>query len=1069
MKLMSKLRDMKKRFLPLSMLLITIVLAQASLVANAAGNQGKYTPRTVSKATFSSFMKSIRANQETGLIDPASLLAGQKAAQKSSKDGGMDWVFAGPDNYGGMTRAMLYDTDGSILIGTMGGDIFKSTNGGITFGRVTDINLPISCMAKTANGDIFVGTGDGRDAETLNGMSEIGYATSFVGNGIYKLASGSTTLEQLASTTPTANNGWSFVNDLAVANNKIYAATAGGLMVSADNGESWNNVQAGYFRSIKTNGNGDILAADDANVYLSKNGGAFTNVTDAIEANDYPKIIAMSQSDANYMYIAYLEDGTSTGNIYFTADGGNTWGMALASTSLYEIFESTATHDGYMTVHPTNPRRVFAGSSSLWSLEDKTGQGVNSYKPTMISNPLGTSVTATYVHEGIQNMLFNPSNPNVFFIGTNGGVYKGTYTGSNLYLPYSFTGCNRYYITDDVHTSVTRMTNVGIGGTAAFLAGSLDHGTIMIADDDMLNNATTGYGVFPHVTNNLYVSALYTLDYAGGPCAISTIDPDIYFVSATGSLSTPIYRSQTAGEDYDQNFEGESGPIVTNENAFRTPFVFYETYNDEHTSISIHDLLDTIHVPVQTIIVHEGETYEISDTLWVQDGAFYSPSGMYFYSYWELDDTFWQVDDTLLYISNVLHDVPITYDTDFDTLNLVIKREAKAGDTYYYYSAQSGYPIDYVLPEPPHDANHVDPDGGYMWIAGDTIPGLHDPLKTTYVCAVESGIYMTRDALIFDKTTDWFLITSDFEGLPTALTISSDGSTVLMGTTDGTLYKFTHIDDVFASEQASLEDTLNPCVEMFDLSIDEFAGRAITSIAINPNDINEILVTLGNYDNSEYVYVSTNGGTSFTAANFSLFPVYSSIIEKENGTYVIGTEHGIYTSDNGSTWEKSGNLNCPVLDIKQAIMENHPTKVDVLYDEMGAATYVYYPGIENEGMIYAATYGVGIVKCDSYAIVTDPNNGDDDPTATTTEVEQLNIYPNPVRDFAQFDINVESNTTVSYVIYDLSGRTIEAVNLGNFNEGTHTLNVDTKDMPKGSYIIRVYVGEKTESAKFLVY
>ena len=105
---MSKLRDMKKRFLPLSMLLITMVLAQASIVANAAGNQGKYTPRTGSKATISSFMKSIRANQETGLIDPALLIQGQKAAQTSSRDVDLTWKYAGPDNFGGLTRAIVY-------------------------------------------------------------------------------------------------------------------------------------------------------------------------------------------------------------------------------------------------------------------------------------------------------------------------------------------------------------------------------------------------------------------------------------------------------------------------------------------------------------------------------------------------------------------------------------------------------------------------------------------------------------------------------------------------------------------------------------------------------------------------------------------------------------------------------------------------------------------------------------------------------------------------------------------------------------------------------------------------
>ena len=133
---------MKKRFLPLSMLLITIVLAQASIVANATGIQGKYNPRTSSKATFSSFMKSIRANQETGLIDPADLIAGQRAAQATNRDANLDWVSAGPDNFGGLTRGVIYNADGTVVIGTMGGGIYKTTNGGITFKQISNLNLP---------------------------------------------------------------------------------------------------------------------------------------------------------------------------------------------------------------------------------------------------------------------------------------------------------------------------------------------------------------------------------------------------------------------------------------------------------------------------------------------------------------------------------------------------------------------------------------------------------------------------------------------------------------------------------------------------------------------------------------------------------------------------------------------------------------------------------------------------------------------------------------------------------------------------------------------------------------
>ena len=968
---------MKKRFLPLSMLLITIVLAQASFVANATGIQGKYTPRTGSKATFSSFMKSIRANQETGLIDPALMMAGRKAAQATSKDDDLTWNYAGPDNYGGMTRAMLYDNDGTIYIGTMGGNIFKSTNGGITFGRVTNFNLPISCMVKTADGNIYVGTGDGREAQTLNGLSDMGYETSFVGNGVYKLEGNQLVLVA-------ASEGIEFVNEMAAVNNVIYAATSEGLM------KDWQVIIEGNFRSVKANNNGDILAADESNVFLVK-GNDITNVTDEIAANSNPKIIAMSPSYKNYMYIAYISGSAgeySAGNIYFTNNGGTTWEIAMAGTTLYPIMGANANHNGFMIVYPDNPRKLLFGSDNLWVLSDATGLGVNSYRPKQVSYSTTLSYSSIYVHEGIQNIVFATSNTNVFFVGTNGGVFKGKYAQSN----YTFTGSNRYYITDEQHTSVTRMMNVGIGGLNPVLGGCLDHGTIVIEGAENYNNVTTGVEVFPHVTNNGYASDVFSPDYAGGPCAISTINPSIMFVSGTGNLSTPIYRTETAGVDYDQNFEGgEEDPIITNANAFKTPYALFENYNDANNPVN------DIYAPVR-IVKHKG-------------------------------------------------------------------------DTIFAYSHQGGYPVEYKLGEPPHDEEHMDDEGHYVWIPGDTIKGIHDPISTLYLLAIEDKVYMTRDALVFSKATEWCLI-SAIEGIPTAVAVSGDGDMAMVGTVEGNLYKVTGLSNAYTAAQASVDST--ECVVTFT-ALTPISTQAVTGISIDPNNSDHILVSLGNYGNSNYLYRSSNGGTSFTACTgLPQVPVYSCLIantyDDDNQMMLMaGTEIGLYASANGTTWTKTGEVSCPIMDLKQAVQVNHDAKIDVLYDEMGAATYVIYPGVENQGTIYAATYGAGIITCDDFRIAPVIEEDNEEPTVGVTEVEDLNIYPNPVRDFAQFDITVDNNASVSFVIYDLSGRTIANGNLGTYSKGTHTLNVDTKDLARGSYIIRVKAGDKTETGKFLVY
>lgn len=990
MKLMSKLRDMKKRFLPLSMLLITMVLAQASIVANAAGNQGNYTPRTGSKATISSFMKSIRANQETGLIDPALLIQGQKAAQTSSRDASLTWQYAGPDNYGGLTRAIIYNNDGTVLIGTMGGDLYKTTNGGVTFQRITNLSLPISCMVKNAAGDIFIGTGDGRDAQLLNGLANLNYEASFVGRGIYKMAAGTTTPVLLPSTTPTATNGWGYVNELAYTNGKIYAATAAGIMVSENNGESWTNVQEGCFRSVKANNNGDVLAADTVNVFLAKSGNAFQMITGTAQlpSNEYSKVIAMSENNANYMYIAYYRYDSNkkvygVGNVYFSSDNGNTWAVAVAGTNMYQIFgtsEDPKCLNGYMIVYPDNPRRLLMGGTDLWEVKDITGQGVNSYRPIKVSDYFSSEYMSTYVHMGIQAVAFNPSNAGYFFVGTNGGIFKGTYSEST----YTFTGSNRYFITDDEHCSTARMMSVGVGGLLAgtVVSGGLDHGTIVLSGTDQVNNITTGEVIFPHVTNNGYASSFFDKQYAGGPCAVSTINPYIFFVSATGSLSTPIYRTQTGGVDYDGNFEGGgTDPVITNANAFRTPYAFFENYDDANNPV------DTLFAPIRTV------------------------------SY--------------------------------------------VGDLVYAYSNQAGYPVDYYITAA--DAIHTDEHGTPCCLPGDTIRGIHDPLSSLYVVGVEGKFYMTREALIFNKATEWCQI-STLEGIPTAVAISGDGDMAMVGTAEGNLYKVTGLAHAYTPAQASVDSAA--CVVTFS-QLTGFSGQAVTGISIDPSNNNKVLVSLGNYGNTAYAYRSNNAGTSFESVqgNLPQVPAYSCLIEKSTGLLMVGTECGLYVSENGSTWTKSGDAACPVMDIKQAVQKNHEEKIDILYDEMGVPTYVVYPGVYNEGMIYAATYGAGVLSCDTYKEGGDLGVNENETTATA----QLSVYPNPVKDNGQINITLNENANVSYQIFDLTGRMVVNSELGYYVAGEHTVTFNAENLASGSYIIRVKAGSKTETGKFLVY
>ena len=147
-----------------------------------------------------------------------------------------------------------------------------------------------------------------------------------------------------------------------------------------------------------------------------------------------------------------------------------------------------------------------------------------------------------------------------------------------------YKGCNRYFINEAEHCSPARIMNVGIGGTSKIIGGSLDHGTIKIDGNEDLNGIMTGRAIFPNqdpMSDAYQTYGYFTKEYAAGPCAISTITPNIMVLTTTGELSTPIYRTETDGVDYDATkfLGGGDDPIVTNANAFRTPFALHENHN----------------------------------------------------------------------------------------------------------------------------------------------------------------------------------------------------------------------------------------------------------------------------------------------------------------------------------------------------------------------------------------------------------------------------------------------------------------------------------------------------------
>ncbi len=955
---------MKKRFLPFSLLLVIMVLGQTMAIADQGGH---YVPRKQTN-NAEAFMGSLRANQHTGLVDPADMLkAMQTPAMRNAANDPLYWISMGPDNMGGQTTAVVFDNKSNVVyIGAKGGGVYKSYNFGVTWHQVGDMNLMVSCMAQDADGVIYVGTGDGGRAATYNGLSQQGYENSFVGTGIYKLVNDVFT----PVVTPDGDD-WLYVNDIAVAGDVILAATNNGLKYSNDKGETWHEAVAGRADVVKVGSDKTIFASVDGMLYIGKNANHLTchssEDTNATADTLLPAAaglleVGIAPSNPNVVYAACIDaSGVHTG-IYVSENKGETWTVVLPAISAlqgHNVFEGFGLNNHGLVVDPSNEGIVYVLGYNLWQLQKpETGHG---YYICVKLSAESMIYFNDYLHCGLHTMVFNPKNANECYVGTDGGVYKGTDR-------FSFANCNRNYVT-------TRMFSVAPSGKdTRVLASGLDHGIVKIEGNENALSTNTGVWINPNGNN----MGLFNDDSHGGPSVISTINPNTFIVTyKAGGLA----RTQTAGEDWVSTNFTSSSSISLSTSSFRTPIILLENYNDDLNPVEVWGYNET----GQTL--HSGEVLQVM--------------------------------------------------------------------------SHNKYPFNYTLEHSLH--------------AGDSIL-VHDPISAKLFVGFKDAIYMTLTPLDFAVETYWYKVAdkshAGFAGEPLGMAVSADGDHLFVGTKEGRFFRVSNLKTVLDQASGTITDSTF-AVTTTEIILPEVSGQCVTSVAVDPQDANKVVVTLGNYGNTNYVFYSTNATAAeptFTAkqGNLPAMPVYASLIEMETGDVILGTERGIYRtkriSSSNPEWTANSQIlgEVPVLDLKQQLLF-HEDEQTINVTEEGTF-YTYYPGVHNTGVIYAATYGRGVFRCENYK-----KDFENVPENEEVNAITVSMYPNPVASQATISFNVEESTNVSYQVFDMTGRMVMNQNLGRLNAGEHQVNFNTENLSTGNYILRLNQGANNASVKFLVY
>ncbi|MCX6304715.1 MAG: T9SS type A sorting domain-containing protein [Bacteroidetes bacterium] len=540
---------MKNRFLPLR--LITAFLGLSLLlfsVLTVTGQPGNPDFRK----TDGSWVESIRANQNTGMVNPQDVMNARRQAdalrvKSTSGAMGLNWLSAGPDNYPGMVWSAIFDntdTSGLTLVaGSANGGVWKSVNIGLTWTQMTVENnlvLNVSSLVQTSTGTIYAATG----VTTCK-------TVKLNGSGIYRSVNGGA----FTAVTGTQGNADFYgVAKLAVApqSNRLFAATKGGLYFS-DNGNDWTRVKAGYAMDVCVGTDGTVISAVGDSAYMSIGGNLDSWVTLTTgKENSLPNsgigwmVFAIAPSNTNVMYASLAAADGKLLNIYCSIDKGTTWSIVFPNNPTFEPFGTDiGCYANTLGVFPNDPDKIFLGGTNMWYGKRVDPTGFFNWEKISFGDygSLSPYFSPSYHH----SYIFRPNNANQVLMATDGGVSIAT-IGTNGVT----------YQTSNKQMQSSQFTTVAYSAQRGYVMGGGDRiGTLALGFfcPSQVSFPNDGYQVWRE--DETKYGANYQPQHSnyggnGGTCEWSSVDSRVAVYTKAGTLK--VRRQDFTDINYDNDF-----------------------------------------------------------------------------------------------------------------------------------------------------------------------------------------------------------------------------------------------------------------------------------------------------------------------------------------------------------------------------------------------------------------------------------------------------------------------------------------------------------------------------------
>jgi photosystem II stability/assembly factor-like uncharacterized protein len=326
-----------------------------------------------------------------------------------------------------------FDPTNSNIMWTVSplGGLWKSVNGGAnwTTGNTDQLAL-IGCSDIAINPlntqVMYLATGDANGTGSQLTISSI---------GIFKSTNGGITW---GANTLNWQVGWGrSIYKLLIHPqhpDTVFAATSIGLFRTIDGGANWISMQVGLFTDIEFKpGNPNILYAtsgvnSNGTFYKSTDGGSnFVPISSGlpIPTNVARLEIGVTAADTNYVYVVGVNKNTyDCYGFYRSIDGGDNFTLRSAATNILSgLPKSQAWYNLSMAVSPLHRDTILLGATNLYRSLD----GGLSWSKHSSEN--GGFIP--YVHPDHHAIEFLPGSDAVYFSGNDGGVFKTTDYGNS--------------------------------------------------------------------------------------------------------------------------------------------------------------------------------------------------------------------------------------------------------------------------------------------------------------------------------------------------------------------------------------------------------------------------------------------------------------------------------------------------------------------------------------------------------------------------------------------------------------------------------------------------------------